>query len=148
MKKLLPLLFTSLVVVACAAPTMKAMATPDVKSLRGDVAVTSVNIPVSAKSVLEPKDGFGTSWGDQPPSIPHKIDKDIISLKENTCLDCHSKENYKKEDSVEIGKSHYRDRDGKRLKKLSSRQYFCVQCHTPQLDTEALVENTFKGEDE
>jgi cytochrome c-type protein NapB len=148
MKKLLPVLVTSLVIVACATPSMKAMATPDVQSLRAGVAVTSVNTPVSAKAVLEPEDGFNTSWDSQPPSVPHKIDKDIVSLTENTCMNCHSKANYKKEGAVKIGKSHYYDRDGKRLKTLSSRRYFCVQCHTPQLDAKELVENTFKGEDE
>ena len=87
--------------------------------------------------------GFDRSWELQPPSIPHSIEKDRISLQENTCMTCHSKENFEKEKAPEIAESHYVARDGSTLDKPSSRRYFCNQCHTPQADLAPLVENTF-----
>jgi cytochrome c-type protein NapB len=37
------------------------------------------------------------------------------------------------------------DRDGKVLDMLSSRRYFCTQCHVAQEDAKPLVQNTFTG---
>lgn len=130
----------------CVAP-FASSAESKLVSLRAGVSIDANNTPVAENTVLQPEDGFDTDWDSQPPSIPHEISEDIISLSENSCMNCHSKENYKKEGSVKIGKSHYYDRDGNRLKQLSSRRYFCVQCHMTQLDVDALVENTFQGEE-
>ena len=46
-----------------------------------------------------------------------------------------------------VAKSHYLDRDGKELPSISTRRYFCLQCHVPQFDAEPLVQNTFKPAD-
>lgn len=115
----------------------------DVASLRGDNNLDVDAQMFEAKKPLQVQGGFKRSWDLQPPQIPHDISKDRVSLQENTCIRCHSKENHEKEKAPEIGKSHYLDRDGKELTKLSSRRYFCSQCHAPQADTPALVENTF-----
>ncbi len=115
----------------------------EVASLRG---ASNLDAPANAIEKLEQKKvegGFERSWDLQPPSIPHDIEKDRISLKENTCMKCHSKENFEKEKAPEIGESHYTARDGTTLDKPSSRRYFCSQCHTPQADAAPLVENTF-----
>lgn len=116
-------------------------------SLRAGVAIDVNNTPVIENMVLQPEDGFDTEWDSQPPSIPHEINEDRISLSENTCMNCHGKENYKKENSVKVGKSHYYDRDGDRLKQLSPRRYFCVQCHMTQLNVDALVDNIYQSEE-
>jgi len=115
----------------------------EVSSLRG-----SNNLDALAKAVVKKKQkkmegGFDRAWKLQPPSIPHSIEKEHISLKGNTCLRCHSKANHEKEKAPEIGKSHYIARDGSRLNKPSSRRYFCNQCHAPLVDAAPLVENTF-----
>jgi cytochrome c-type protein NapB len=122
-----------------------AVGAADVVSLRGD---NPINAPDKAfeTSKLSVSDGVMTrDWKQQPPIIPHKIDRDEITLQVNTCLRCHSEENYKTEKAPRIGDSHYMGADGKKLTKIDMRRHFCTQCHVPQQDAKPLVENTFKG---
>ncbi len=120
-----------------------AVASAGVKSLRGAQAIDAPAKMFDKKKQKTIDGKFQRAWKLQPPSIPHKIDKDRISLEENTCLKCHSAENYKKEKAPKIGDSHFIDASGKVQKDMSMRRYFCVQCHTPQADIEPLVTNTF-----
>ncbi|PLY12021.1 MAG: nitrate reductase [Sedimenticola sp.] len=89
--------------------------------------------------------GFERSYKIQPPMIPHKIDKEEINMKVNTCMKCHSEKTYEEKKAPKAGDSHYVDRDGKVLETVSSRRYFCNQCHAPQVEANPLVENTFIG---
>jgi nitrate reductase (cytochrome), electron transfer subunit len=102
--------------------------------------------PAKAKIIVK-QGGIERSYNIQPPAIPHKVDKEQINLKVNTCMKCHSAETYKKEKAPQAGKdgSHYLDRDGKKTAKVAARRYFCDQCHAPQVDKAPLVENTFQG---
>ncbi len=115
----------------------------EVASLRGDNKLEVEAQMFEKKKSIQVQGGIKRNWDLQPPSIPHDIEKDRVSLQENTCMRCHNKENHEKEKAPEIGETHYKDRDGNVLTKLSSRRYFCRQCHTPQADAPALVENTF-----
>ena len=115
----------------------------EISSLRGSA---ELDAPANAIEKMEQKKvdgGFDRAWELQPPSIPHAIDKERISLKENTCMKCHSKDNFEKENAPAIGESHYIARDGSTLDTPSSRRHFCSQCHTPQVDAAPLVGNTF-----
>ncbi len=115
----------------------------EIASLRGE---SSLDAPANAIEKTEQKKvegGFDRAWDLQPPSIPHDIEKDRITLTENTCMKCHSKDNFEKENAPEIGESHYIARDGSELDKPSSRRHFCNQCHTPQADIAPLVGNSF-----
>ncbi len=115
----------------------------DISSLRGTNNLDAPAKEIVKKKQIKKEGGFDRAWKLQPPSIPHTIEKDRISLKENTCMKCHSKANFTKEKAPEIAESHYVARDGSTLTKPSSRRYFCNQCHTPQVDAAPLVENTF-----
>ena len=115
----------------------------DVTSLRGDSALNAEANEISKMKQAKQKGGFGRSFEQQPPMIPHAIDKDRITIKVNTCMKCHSAANYEKEKAPKIGDSHFIDRDGKTLKTTSKRRWFCSQCHAPQVDAQPLVENTF-----
>jgi cytochrome c-type protein NapB len=77
--------------------------------------------------------------------IPHKIDKETINLKTNTCMKCHSEKTYEQKKAPKVGDSHYVARDGKVLETVSTRRYFCNQCHAPQLNAEPIVINRFEG---
>jgi cytochrome c-type protein NapB len=120
-------------------------ASADVASLRGDQDLQSDAKAFAKKKQKTQKGGFERSYKLQPPMIPHGIEKDKITLKTNTCMKCHSAANYKKEKAPKAGDSHYVTRDGKTLDKVSSRRYFCDQCHAPQEDAAPLVENIFVG---
>ena len=117
----------------------------DVSSLRGKNALDAEAKPIEKKKQIKTAAGIDRNWELQPPSIPHDISKERITLKGNTCMKCHSEANHKKEKAPAISKSHYITRDMKVLDKLSSRRYFCVQCHTPQADVEPLVDNAFES---
>jgi len=122
-----------------------AIAAEKVASLRGthDLKAESLK-PIRAK-VVSQEGGFERSYKQQPPMIPHKIDKYRITLKNNGCMKCHDEKHYKKEKAPLVGKSHFISRDGKKLDHISSRRYFCNQCHAPQVDAKPLVENEFAG---
>jgi len=125
--------------------SLSTVAIAEVTSLRGANELDAAAKPFDQKKPIKQDGGFDRGWELQPPSIPHSIEKDRISLQENTCLKCHSAANYEKENAPKAGDSHFLDRDSNELKKVSTRRWFCDQCHTQQLDTSPLVENTFKG---
>ena len=116
-----------------------------VTSLRGDVDLTKTNSAPSTGRLVTKQGGIERTFEQQPPLIPHKMDKSEINLKVNGCMKCHSKENFEKEKAPEIGETHYKDAEGKVLDTISMRRYFCTQCHVPQIKSDALVDNTFKS---
>ncbi|MDS9468256.1 nitrate reductase cytochrome c-type subunit [Paracoccus sp. MBLB3053] len=83
------------------------------------------------------------AYPEQPPIIPHSIEGYQLSVNANRCLSCHKRENSLGTGAPMISITHYMTREGQMLADVSPRRYFCTQCHVPQADTEALVENTF-----
>jgi nitrate reductase (cytochrome), electron transfer subunit len=138
MKKMIQLL-----VAGCLVSLFSLSVNAGVVSLRGDNPLDKGEKSFDKKKELTNKGGFERNYKKQPPLIPHTTEKDEITLRGNTCMRCHSKENFEKEKAPKIGDSHFIDRDGKVLEKVSMRRYFCTQCHVPQLDASPLVENTF-----
>ncbi len=131
--------------IVTAALTAASLATAEVQFLRGDQGIDAMATAPAKTTLQEVEGGFKRSFEDQPPLVPHKVDKYKVSLTENKCMDCHSEENYKEEDAPRVADSHYLDRDGKKLDKLAGSRYFCGQCHVPQVDAKPLVENTFQA---
>lgn len=117
----------------------------DLQSLRGSDVATVDKTPDMNKQMVD-QESFPRSFKQQPPLIPHKIEKYNVTLKDNGCMKCHSKESYKKEAAPKVGDTHFVDpASGKILESLSGKRYFCTQCHVPQMDAKQLVENTFKN---
>jgi nitrate reductase (cytochrome), electron transfer subunit len=116
----------------------------EVESLRGD-DVTAMAKKPTKKKIMSVSGGIERSDEQQPPMVPHSIDKYEINLKNNGCLKCHSAATYEREKAPKAGESHYIDRNGKVLKTVSSRRYFCTQCHTTQVGAQPLVQNNFVG---
>ena len=116
-----------------------------VESLRGDADLTADSVKPEKRKVEVVQGGFERSFKEQPPMIPHGIDKYSVDLRQNGCLKCHSEATAEKENTKPTPESHYLDRDGNKLERLSSRRYFCTQCHTVQMEGAPLVENTFEG---
>jgi len=83
-------------------------------------------------------------WPMQPPLIPHTIKGYHITRNFNRCLDCHSRARSEASGATPVGDSHYLNREGRLMANISTRRYFCVQCHVPQVDAKPLVENTFR----
>ena len=140
MKKRIMAVFTTLAVLAFTGT-----AVAGVTSLRGDQELDALSKEATKKKQMVVEGGIERSYKLQPPVIPHKIDKDEINLKVNTCMKCHSEKTYEQKKAPRIGDSHFVARDGKVLDTLSTRRYFCDQCHAPQLNAAPLVDNTFEG---
>ncbi len=134
---------TLLAAVAASAFTAGAWA-GDVQSLRGN-ELTSVSAKPEKKKIMTVAGGIERSYKEQPPMVPHDVSKYEINLKANGCMKCHSEATYEREKAPKVGDSHYVTRDGQTLSTISSRRYFCNQCHVPQLQGEPLVENVFEG---
>ncbi len=117
-----------------------------IRSLRGVHGINELSeAPMSANVILPEKGIHPRDIPHQPPLIPHKTDKTRISLMKNQCLGCHGKLEFKEVGATEIGKNHYINRAGKTLGHISTRYYFCTQCHAPQENLKPLVTNNFKS---
>lgn len=115
-----------------------------IETLGGDELTAASKQPQHLQ-IMEVKGGIARGFKEQPPMVPHQVDKYEVDLKVNGCLKCHSPDTYEKEKAPKIGDSHFLDRDGKKLSQVSQRRYFCTQCHVPQAVVDPLVENRFQG---
>jgi len=141
MKKSMILMVTAIVAMAFSITAMA-----NVQSLRGGTALDADANKAMKHKIEVTQGGVKRSFKKQPPVVPHATEKYKINLKNNGCLKCHSEKAYKKEKAPKIGDSHYVTRDGKVLKTMSSRRYFCSQCHVTQVKAPALVENTHSSQ--
>jgi len=85
------------------------------------------------------------NYDKQPPTIPHRIDGYQVDKNFNKCLDCHARGKTEFSQAVPVSATHYIDRSGKVLEQISTRRYFCNQCHVAQESAAPLVGNTFQG---
>lgn len=79
----------------------------------------------------------------QPPIIPHRVDGYQVDKNFNKCLDCHARSKAETYQAVPVSITHYMTRDGDMLGQVSTRRYFCLQCHVSQDPVRPLVNNTF-----
>ncbi len=114
-------------------------------SLRGTNDVDEESEAFPNRRVMVVDGGIDVAFDEQPPMVPHNIDKARISLQENSCLKCHSRVDSKLEDAPRPPKSHFRTRDGSRSEKISAGRYFCTQCHVPQANKKPAVKNLYKN---
>lgn len=145
-RKLAALCLALATALAAAAPFISQAAetkTTAVKSLRGtDVMAPSLEPDVP--KVPNDRGPLPRDFVQQPPLIPHDIQGYQITKNFNKCLDCHSWSRAQETGATKISITHFRDRDGHELAGVSTRRYFCVQCHVPQTDARPLVRNTFQ----
>ena len=121
-----------------------------IKSMRGDdVAAADHAAPVheyqGAKPGLQQK--IVRTFEGQPPLIPHAVTNfDEITLEENQCMSCHSREKSKEKNAPVVGDSHFFNPATNKVEtKLSMARHNCTQCHVPQVDAPPLVGNQFVG---
>lgn len=118
----------------------------DLRSLRGDRPLDlNSKRPARAPVILPDEGEFKKAYPTHPPMIPHKVDKTRISLKKNQCLKCHGDLEHKEIDAPMVSKTHFINRAGERLGHVSTRYYFCTQCHASQVDKTPLVQNVFSS---
>jgi cytochrome c-type protein NapB len=132
-------------VLAAAAPAAPAQEkqAPAVKPIRGDTPIPETNRSGTYRAERHDR-AVPRNYAQQPPVIPHNIKGYQITKNVNMCMACHAKTAAPTTGATPVGKSHYLDRDGKDSPNISTRRYFCLQCHIPQFDADPLVSNTFK----
>lgn len=119
--------------------------TGGVISLRGET-------PIADSAPADPVRRQNTSAGrlnrayrQQPPLIPHNVEKYQLNLKVNQCMHCHDWPNNIEEGAPKISETHYTDRNGVALDHVAKTRWFCTQCHVPQANARPLVRNDFKA---
>ncbi len=117
-------------------------ASPGVETLRRAAPQVDLAAPDTPKQNVGGR--FDRAYRQQPPLIPHQIDRYQIDLKANQCLSCHDWSNAAKNGAPTLSMTHYLDRDGRQTDTVAGTRWFCNQCHVPQADAKELVENTFK----
>ena len=128
---------------AVALPAIAQDKQPAVKPIRVDTPIPETNH--SGTYRMERHDrALPRNYPQQPPLIPHNVKGYQITRNVNMCMVCHAKTAAPTTGATPVGKSHYVDRDGKEWPNISTRRYFCLQCHIPQFDADPLVSNTFK----
>ena len=124
--------------------TTQAQQDGPVQSLRGAIGLDEIN---EAPPVTNLNTGkrFEKAYRQQPPMIPHKIDKYQINVKVNQCMRCHDWPYNAQEGAPKISETHYKNRSGVVLDQVARTRWFCTQCHVTQEDAPALVRNTFQN---
>lgn len=117
------------------------------EGLRGDLAIDEMNLEVDSFQVQE---GIviRKNYRQQPPLIPHKIEKYQINMKANQCLRCHSWPYNSDFKTVAAPESHFiGSQTETRTDHISADRWFCTQCHVPQSNAPELIDNTFTSSD-
>ncbi len=115
-----------------------------VNSLRGAKAIDDGSVETDLKKWQPDRDPIPRDYVQQPPLVPHSVDKYEVNLKVNKCLTCHSWANYKKSGATKISQTHFQDRERSVRANIAGTRYFCTQCHVPQVNAEPLVDNAFE----
>ncbi len=136
------IILSALAVTAFAASIAFAQTADGVKTLRG----AGVDEPVAVEDVFhQDEKRFVRNYRQQPPLIPHSIDQYQIDKKANRCLSCHDWTVAGERGAPTLSMTHYMDREGRQLDKIAGTRWFCNQCHVPQADAPALVDNDFEA---
>lgn len=130
----------SLFVLLCA------QAAPFVDAMRGPLPITATTVPPRLGNAVNDDKRLQRNFSQQPPIIPHRIDGYQVDKNFNKCLDCHAREKTALSQAIPVSATHYIDRSGKVLDHISTRRYFCKQCHVVQENTLPLVGNGFRGD--
>jgi nitrate reductase (cytochrome), electron transfer subunit len=136
------MLLLSLALLAGAAT---AQSTKFTDGLRGDTPIPGTTHPPRLGNWVNNDQRVTRSWDRQPPIVPHRVDGYQIDKNFNKCLDCHAREKTSFSQAIPVSETHYTDRQGKVLDRISTRRYFCMQCHVAQEPAAPPVANTFRG---
>ena len=144
--KLSLLLSATLLWVGVAFAQTPASAPAFVDAARGATPIPAESSPPQLRNAINDDNRLKRNYSLQPPIIPHRVDGYQVTKDFNKCLDCHAREKTAFSQAVPVSETHYIDRNGKVLPRISTRRYFCLQCHVAQDPVPPLVGNGFKGD--
>ena len=120
---------------------------PLVDAMRGPVPIPDATKPPLLVNAVNDDARRPRNFDMQPPTIPHRVDGYQVDKNFNKCLDCHARAKTAFSQAVPVSETHYIDRSGKVLDHVSTRRYFCPQCHVAQDPVRPLVGNSFENVD-
>jgi cytochrome c-type protein NapB len=132
---------------AFAAAAAMGAAEPLVDAMRGPVPVPESTRPPLLGNAVNDDVRRPRNFETQPPTIPHRVDGYQVDRRFNKCLDCHARAKTEFSQATPVSRTHYLDRSGNVLPQVSTRRYFCLQCHVAQDPVNPLVGNAFRGAD-
>jgi cytochrome c-type protein NapB len=137
----------SVAVLLAALSTLAWAQTPPtvVDAMRGPVPIPESTKPPLLVNAVNDDARRPRNYPQQPPTIPHRVDGYQIDKNFNKCLDCHARAKTEFSHAVPVSDTHYIDRNGKVLDHVSTRRYFCPQCHVAQDPVRPLVGNSFEN---
>ena len=119
-----------------------------VDAARGPVPVPELTHPPLLGNAVNDDVRRPRNYDMQPPTIPHRVDGYQIDKNFNKCLDCHARAKTEVSQAVPVSATHYIDRSGTVLPQISTRRYFCMQCHVAQDAVQPIIGNSFENEDQ
>ena len=119
-----------------------AWAEPVVVAMRGATPILQSTKPPRLANEVNDDARQPRSFPQQPPVIPHRVNGYQIDKNFNKCLDCHAHTKTLFSLAVPVSLTHFVNRDGQRLGQVSTRRYFCLQCHVSQEPERPLVGNS------
>jgi cytochrome c-type protein NapB len=114
-----------------------------VDAMRGATPIPETTKPPRMGNAVNDDNRLPRNYAQQPPIIPHRVDGYQIDKNFNKCLDCHARAKTAFSNAIPVSSTHYIDREGKVLDHISTRRYFCMQCHVAQETAKPLVGNSF-----
>ena len=124
-----------------------AAAAPFTDAMRGPTPIVQETAPPRLGNAVNDDHRLPRNYRYQPPIIPHRVDGYQVDKNFNKCLDCHAREKTDLSRAIPVSKTHYVDRNGRLLDHVSTRRYFCQQCHVAQEAMPPLVGNRFKSDE-
>jgi nitrate reductase (cytochrome), electron transfer subunit len=112
-------------------------------ALRGTTPLDQEGQPPAMTPEQNTSEREARNYPEQPPLIPHTTEGYQVDINGNKCLSCHARTRIRESQAPMISITHFSDRDGQFLASISPRRYFCTQCHVPQHNVKAPVENDF-----
>jgi nitrate reductase (cytochrome), electron transfer subunit len=146
MTRFLRILVAALGFLAVAVPAQTSQGLVD--AARGTVPVNELTVPPLLGNAVNDDHRRPRNYQMQPPTIPHRVDGYQIDRNFNKCLDCHARDKTSFSQAIPVSATHYIDRVGKVLPQISTRRYFCMQCHVAQDPVAPLVDNGFENVDQ
>ena len=116
-----------------------------VDAMRGQVPIVEATRAPALRNAVNDDVRRPRNYDLQPPTIPHRVDGYQVDKNFNKCLDCHARAKTEFSQAIPVSETHYIDRGGKVLDHVSTRRYFCMQCHVAQDPVQPLVGNSFQN---
>jgi cytochrome c-type protein NapB len=111
--------------------------------LRGPTPFEQEATPQSMTPMRNTTEREIRNYPEQPPLIPHAIDGYQVDLNGNKCLSCHARSRTAESQAPMLSITHFMDAEGQFLASVSPRRFFCTQCHVPQYESKAPIDNDF-----